>query len=150
MQPSRRQVLAGAAVLLGAACTEDRRTARPSPSTSAVDPDVALRSAAAAREQSLLSLYDALLAGTPALRAELAPYRADHAAHLAALLPPGSPAPVPPVVPRTSPVRLRAAIVAGERRTAAAHATACGAASADLAAVLASLAACEASHAALL
>jgi hypothetical protein len=152
VQPSRRQLLAGAAVVLSAACT-DSRTSAPSPSASPAppDPDVALTAAAVSREQALLALYDELLAQQPALRAELAPYRADHAAHLAALRPARPPSPTPTAgAPRASAARLRAAIATAERRTASAHALASRGASPDLARLLASLAACEASHAALL
>ena len=143
MQPTRRQVLAGAAVLGAAACT-DRPVRRPSPP----DPDVALRAAAVAREQDLLSRYDALLAAQPRLAAELSSYREDHVQHLRALAGP-TPAPTPSAT--TPPVAgTRAALVAAERAAANAHAAATATASPDLARLLASLAACESTHVAVL
>jgi hypothetical protein len=147
VQPSRRQVLSGTVVALSAACTSHRAD-RPAPP----DPDVALTADAVAREQALLDAYDAALGADPSLVAELGPYRADHAAHLAALRPsaaasptPTAPGPVPGQAART-----RAGLAAAERAAAAAHATATTTASPRLAGLLASLAASEASHATLL
>ena len=134
--PSRRQLLAAAALLPVAACTtSDDRPAR-------VDPDDALRAAAVERERALLSSYDAVLAALPTLAARLAPLRAEHEQHLAALAAP-SPSPSPSAAPT---VRTVAQLVALERTTAAAHATDALSASRELAMVLASLAASEASH----
>ncbi len=54
-------LLAGGAGLL-AGCTGGGAPERPAP----VDPDVALRAAAVARERALLAAYDAVLAADPA------------------------------------------------------------------------------------
>lgn len=125
------------------------------------DPDVALRDAAIVRESGLLMAYDAALAATPASAARLAPLRAEHAVHLAALQDLASPlpsAPVPtpgpsgtsdtPDTPDTpgTPGTSQAALVQVERAAGKAHASAARTASPALAQVLASLAAAEASH----
>jgi hypothetical protein len=151
VQPSRRQVLAGVTVALAGACTSNHRP------PAAPNPDVALTAAAIAREQALVTAYEAALLAHPRLRAELAPYRDDHAAHLQALRPLPSPSPALPVTgpsplpePTAVLARQRAALAALERAAATAHATATATASPQLATLLASLAASEASHAALL
>jgi hypothetical protein len=125
--PSRRRLLQAALLTPLAACTTTAgRPAR-------VDPDVALRAAAVARERSLLALYDA----APPSATVLA-IRAEHEQHLAAL---GAPSPAPsPATAATG------SLVAAERAAAAAHAADALVASPQLAAVLASLAASEASH----
>ncbi len=80
--PTRRAVLtSGLAGLLSACTTAPRRRTTPA----APDPDLALTAAAVARERVLLAAYDAVLATTPALAAQLGPLRADHLVHLAAL-----------------------------------------------------------------
>ena len=141
----------GPAVLLAAACTADEATPRPAP----VDPDDALRSAAAGRERALLREYDAVLAARPGLAERLAPVRGHHAEHLEALLgppPTGSPSPsstaaVPPAVPPPpDDAAALARLVAAERAAGDAHAQDCLAASRTLAPVLASLSASELSH----
>jgi hypothetical protein len=134
VQPTRRSVLTAAAVGGAAAgltgCTSKTRTA-PAP----VDPDVALRTAAAAREQALLDAYDAVIAASPAQAARLAPLRAEHVEHLTALGATAAPG-------RAAATDLKAL----ERITAAAHATAVLTASRRLAPLLASLAAAESTH----
>lgn len=81
-QPSRRSVLTGSVGLLGlTACSGP--ALRPRPAT--IDPDLALTAAAVARERALLAAYDAAATATPDAAARLAPLRADHVAHLAAL-----------------------------------------------------------------
>ncbi len=150
--PTRRAVLtAGPALLVMPACTADEPPARPQP----VDPDDALRSAAAQRERDLLQEYDAVLAARPALAARLLPVRAHHAEHLEALLGPpstGSPGPsataaVPPAVPPPADdAAALARLVAAERAAGDGHAADCLAASRRLAPVLASLSASELSH----
>jgi len=132
---SRRRLLQAALVVpAAAACTSyDTRPAR-------IDPDVALRADAVARERLLIARYDAAVP-TPAV----ASIRAEHEQHLAALgarLPSASPAPSGPAAPAV-PV---AALVSAERAAAAEHVAAALQASPALAAVLASLAASEASH----
>ena len=165
MTPSRRSVLAAAGAALVTGCTRSR--ARPAPPPPPVDPDVALRAQAVAREQSLISELDlslAVVAGTPAA-ALLRQVRADHVVHLQALVPalPGDPGRTPPAptpsigsrpsahapaaTARTQAAHRRAQ-AARERSAAAAHASATGNASGQLAALLAQLAASEASHAA--
>jgi hypothetical protein len=136
LTPSRRGVLQAA--LLGsatAACTYRSRRAQ------RVDPDDALRAAAVARERSLVALYEAAAAATPGGSA--AAILAEHQAHLRALgaFPDPSPSQVGPSTPPAV-----ADLVTAERAAAAAHAAAAVGASRELAAVLASLAASEASH----
>ncbi len=136
----------GSAAFLLAACRDD---AEPVP----VDPDDALRAAAAERERALLARYDAVLAAEPELSARLLPLRGHHAEHLLALVGPpasgrpspttGPPAAVPP--PAGAAAALRD-LVAAERAAGAAHATDCLTASRSLASVLASLSASELSH----
>lgn len=150
----RRALLAGAALLPLAACRSE--PAPPPPP----DPDDLLRTAAAAREQALLADYDRLLAALPALATRLLPLRAEHAEHLLALTgpppsrspspsPTSSPLPPPPEVPPApAPADALAALLAAEQAAAGAHvADALAAADRDLAGLLASLAACESSHA---
>ena len=158
--PTRRAVLAGAPLLLltavsTAACTSPEPAPRPEP----VDPDDALRSAAAERERALLREYDAVLAARPALAPRLTAVRAHHAEHLEALLgpspsPSAGPAPASAVasaVPSSPPApaddaSALARLVAAERAAGDAHAADCLAASRSLAPVLASLSASELSH----
>lgn len=156
-QPTRRAVLATGLLLPLAACTG--RSAPPGPPP--VDPDVALRAAAVARERSLLALYDRALRTDaaltdPALAARLAPLRADHAVHLAALeLPvsgPGTPGAAPGPAPTATPSTTAGPVTVDELATAERVAAAAGLrallpASRELAVVLASVCACEATHA---
>jgi hypothetical protein len=117
-------------------------------------PDVVLADAAAARERSLLAAYDAALGLAPALAERLAPLRAEHAEHLAALDVPQLPTPStePSATPTPAPVlpadppALLVALAGLERSAATAHADACVRAGRGLAVVLASAAASEASH----
>lgn len=134
---SRRALLGLAAALPLAACTSDDG---PPP---APDPDDLLRDAAVARERALLAMYD----GQTALSPALAGVRAEHAEHLAALL--GAATTAEPSAAPSAPVAV-AALVAAEREAAAAHGSAALEASRELAGVLASLAASEASHAVVL
>ncbi len=152
MQTTRRQALSAGAVaglsLLTGACT---RTPPPQLPPAVKDPqavsDEALRREAVAREQELVQAYAAALHAHPKLTALLAPLLGDHAAHLAALGP----------APETSAgagegaekVSLRR-LAAKERAAASAYAQAALTASRELAPLLASLAACEASHVAVL
>ena len=138
MKPTRRQVLALCA-FVPAACTH-RHALLPDPAQPFLD-------AAVARESALLAAYDAAIAraSTP----QLAAFRAEHAAHLSALesavRPSASPTPSASVAAAPP-----GSLVALERATAAAHADAAVSAPARIAPLLASLAACESSHAALL
>ena len=140
--PSRRAVLLTGLVVPLAACT---RAAAPGPRP--VEPDVALRSAAAGREVALLSAYDRALATASAARAPgLAALRGEHADHLTALggasPGPGASAPAP-----AAPSPTTADLLAAEAAAQAAHATGVSAASRALAGVLATLSAAEAAHA---
>lgn len=153
MDPTRRALL-GAGALLLAGCTAE---APPGPAP--VDPDDALRAAAVAREGALLQAYDAALRAAPSLTARLAPVRAEHAVHLAALTGPGpspsssrsalpgAPGPGAPG-PATSAgaTGVLAGLVRAEQAAATGHAGDVAAASRPLAALLASLSASEASH----
>ncbi len=155
MRPTRRELLGAGGLLLLTACTE-----RAAPAPAPIDPDVALREAAVARERSLLQAYDAVLLVLPALGERLLPVRAEHVAHLTALTGPApadtpsasasagsGPAAVP--LPQTAAAAL-ASLVQAERATATAHAGDVPAASRPLAALLAALSASEASHAVVL
>ena len=146
--PSRRAVLLTGLVVPLAACT---RAAAPGPRP--VEPDVALRSAAAGREVALLSAYDRALATASAARAPgLAALRGEHADHLTAL---GGASPGPdasaaaPAAPAASaaPSPTTADLLAAEAAAQAAHAAGVSAASRALAGVLATLSAAEAAHA---
>lgn len=149
-------------LLLGAgagltACTGGaaRQAATPPP----VDPDDALRDAAASRERSLLREYDAVLLALPELAERLVPLRGHHAEHLLALVgPPATPgasatatatpsAAAAPAVP--VPADAAAALARLRAVEAAAgdgHALDCLSASRRLAGLLASLSASEHSH----
>ena len=148
---TRRSALASAGLALVTACTRGRRSGPPA----APDPDTVLTVAAVAREQALLARYDDVLSAAPALAGVLGPLRAEHAAHLVALgatdAAAASPAPTP--APSASPAAvqvLRQDLARLEREAAAGHASGAVAASRRLAPVLASLAASEASHLAVL
>lgn len=144
MHLSRRHALGSAAAALLAACTSRPRPPHP------VDPDDALVAAAVLRELALLAGYDAAAAAAPTLRARLAPLRADHLVHLTAL---GGIEPTPgpaPVAGTRPPAQVLQQLRIQEHTAAVAHAEACVKASRTLAATLASLAACESSHGAVL
>lgn len=136
------------AALLLAGCTDG---APPAPEP--VDPDDALRAAAAGRERELLLAYDGVLAAQPTLAGRLQPLREHHAEHLAALVGPSpttevspSPSAPPTVAAQDDPAAALRTLVTAERAAGAAHAQDCLAASRKLAAVLASLSASELSH----
>jgi hypothetical protein len=150
VQPSRRQLLSGAAVGLAVAstaCTADRPTAR-TPSR-----DERLRQEAAIREEALLQLYAAAILAFPALAGELQPLSDQHLAHRTALgadpLPTPSPTAEPVLIGPTA-VEARRNLAALETGTSQGHAVAAAQAARPLAQVLASLSACEAAHAAVL
>ncbi|HEX3336548.1 MAG TPA: hypothetical protein VHS54_08805 [Jatrophihabitans sp.] len=153
---SRRWFLAGGgAVLLGggagavAGIVRDGAAPKPNP------PPAALVAAVEA-ERGLIADLDATTGGPPAVRRVIVASRADHAAHLAALRAvlarydaaqpaPGSTASAPRGTPRTT-AELRAAERVASSTAARRAATLAGA---D-AVLLASIAACEATHAELL
>lgn len=140
--PSRRAVLLTGLVVPLAACT---RAAAPAPRP--VEPDVALRSAAAGREVALLSAYDRALATASAARAPgLAALRGEHADHLTALGG-GSPGPDASAAASAAPSPTMADLLAAEAAAQTAHGAAVSAASRALAGVLATLSAAEAAHA---
>lgn len=160
MPLTRRSLLTALSAVLVAApagCTvfdDNSATTRATPSPRPPDPLLPLLAA----ESVLLAQFDATLARYPQLTGRLGAVRADHAAHLAALLgivrnPLGSPSPAatssvsPPAaaVPATAAAAvatLRAAEVAAARRATAA----CLVAPPARVALLGSIAACESAH----
>ncbi|WP_431953833.1 hypothetical protein [Actinacidiphila sp. bgisy167] len=162
--PRRRAVRAAlalpAAAGLLAGCSDAARpegtSAKGSPS---VDRAVALRRRAARDSAALLARYDATTAAHPDLARRLRPLRAEVARHAEAFDPSGpdaspsaSPSPTPsatPSVPARAADALSALAVA-ERALADARAAALVDAPAELARLLASVAACGAGHVLLL
>lgn len=143
---SRRALLGMSAAVPLAACTRD---ASPPPP----DPDDLLRSAAVERERALLREYEAVLLVLPDLAVRLTPLMAEHAEHLLSLTrataTPSAAAsgdPVPQVPPPATAAAALSGLVTAERAAATAHATAALEASRELAGLLASLSASEASH----
>jgi hypothetical protein len=151
---SRRWFLAGGgAVLIGgsAGVLAGLRPDRPAPQRT---PPPATLLAALEAERDLIANLDATTGGTPAVRRVIVAARRDHAAHLAALqalVPPSPAAPAsatssaPTGTARTA-AQLRDAERAASSRAARRAATLHGAE----AVLLASIAACEATHAELL
>ena len=149
---TRRALLALTPAVLLAGCTSDPPAPEP------VDPDDALRDAAAARERALLREYDAVLLAVPDLSARLLPLRGHHAEHLLALVGPppstspsaapvGTAGPAPAVPPPADAATALTALVLAERAAGTAHADDClTAGSRALAGLLASLSASELSH----
>jgi hypothetical protein len=107
---------------------------------------------AASRERALIADLDATTGGTAAVRLTIRAARADHAAHLAALegLLAFYRKPHRPPAPVTGVPRTHTALAAAEFAAAAAEAGWAAQTYAAQAALLASIAACEATHAALL
>ena len=150
--PSRRAVLATGGVLALSACLpgSDPEPSRP-------DPDLVLRRRAAADVRELVAAYAAVVAAHPGEATQLEALAAEHEAHVLALAPPaasGTPTAAPPssaarVVPTTVPAARRWLI--GMERSAARRRTRQSLkAGADLARLLAAVAAAETTHAALL
>ena len=145
----RNALLGGAAIAWLGGCTRHKPHI-PTPQENLLDETLAL-------EESLLAAYDAALAqpgATSAFRRTLTQIRHAHAAHRSALLtagaqvaPPVSPTPTPLATPRTETARTLAAT---ESAAATIRTDTCLRAPRDLAPLLASLAASEAAHAALL
>ncbi|CAN5650267.1 hypothetical protein BH24ACT13_BH24ACT13_11600 [soil metagenome] len=172
---TRRQLLGGGLAALVAGCTRadapdlgegPRRTLPPSsspyPSSSrtpatppvgqqpAPDPDAALRRRMVQEERSLLARYAATADRHPKTAALLAPLAVHHEAHLAAVIDvPGAPPDRRVRVPGRAPAALRS-LAAIEAAAASSRATAADKAQPELARLLASIGACEASHAVLL
>jgi hypothetical protein len=145
VSPSRRRLLQAAALApVVASCTShagihDGHT----------DPDAQIRELAVARERALIEQYRAAAASSAAqVATRTAGLAEQHEQHLAAL---GA---VPHATATASPAPLRvptlAELAAAEHAAAAAHAGDALRASSSLAALLASLAASEASHAVVL
>jgi len=161
--PSRREVLVGGGLLSLAGCLPGVDDASPPP----VDPELRVRARIADEARTLARHYETVLERFPTARpdGQLAAFAADHSAHVRALLGPGatgsldsaasSPsaattgdaaAPVVPADPEEAVLSLVAAEQAASRR----RARQAGQASPVLARLLAAVAACEATHAALL
>lgn len=157
---TRRTLLAASAAAGGlallAACTssppDPRDPDAPTP-TGQDDPDFALRESVATAEARLIAAYDATIKAHPDARELLAPFRAQHAAHLAAVtVPAGVPAPKAsaPSVPDSQAAALTA-LAAAEERAASARAKDCVAAQRwQLARELSLIGGCEAAHHALI
>ncbi|MFF3115925.1 ferritin-like domain-containing protein [Kitasatospora sp. NPDC057904] len=150
--PSRRSFLALGLLLTAAACTTGPDREAPADARRP-DPDEPLRRRAVTATDALLAAYDGLpTAQLQPLRAEVAEHRAALAQTLTPPTPPapstttpGATAPTPTATP--SPVTTTAELAALERRTAQAHLADLGAASPQLARLLASVAASAAVHA---
>ena len=156
--PTRRTVLRGLGVLgagaLGtlAACTSPQIAKDRRPSPRKPDPDLAVVARALAASQDLAQRYAATATAFPDLAGRLGPLAAEHAAHIAALrvstptTPPGTTvAPVPTVA-----IEALAALAAAERTSAAARVPDLLHSAPAVARLLASVAACQAVHAAVL
>jgi hypothetical protein len=135
-----------------------------------LSPDESLARRVALAETQLVAAYDAAALQHPELASQLAPFRADHAAHANALLPgAASPAPravpssavpssAPSIVPPSSaaptsappPNPIITALAALESSAAAARVDDLATTTGSLARLLASIGGCEAAHAALL
>ena len=164
-RPSRRSFLAGGGLVLVAACTGSSPVLAPR-----LTADQRLARRVSAEITVLADAYAATVATHPSTRGALGPLAAEHEAHVAALVellpapsvspsgsatgaasPSGSASPSaspPPVVPGT-PAEALTALAAAERAAAARRRGQAGHAGPELARLLASIAACEAVHAAM-
>lgn len=153
----RRRLLAlvAAAPVAGAAlsaCAAEPRPKSAPGARSSLDPDVKLRWRAVRAEEALLALHAATVAAHPDLAAQLAPLTAHHEAHAAALrddgpLPFGASSAVgAPDVPGDAAAALAAVAEAEQAAADACVLTCLAATGAQLAAVLASIAASETGH----
>ena len=154
-------------------------SASPEPTISALSPDQLVAQRVAVAERALLAAYDAVTVAHPELAGRLAPFRADHAAHLRGLVPGATPSTTTPSstspsstasstaapssslpsttasagLPLSSPPASTAILhqlADLERRTAAARLGDVATTSGSLARLVASIGGCEAAHAALL
>ncbi len=153
----RRQVLgvltaAGTTLLAGCRGSGTAAAPRSTPASTPAGPDPLLTDLADA--QRLLAVYDETLRAHPRLAPRLRPLRADHAAHVTALATAiGAPTPAAAATAAPVPAATAAALAAlraWERAAAAARAASAVRASGGRAALLASIAACSASHEAVL
>jgi hypothetical protein len=130
------------------------------PTASPLSADQLVAQRVAVAEQALLAAYDAAAAAHPELAGRLAPFRADHAAHLHGVVPGATPAPTEPASNAASaPAALSSPpastavfqqLAALERNAASARVNDVATTSGSLARLLASIGGCEAAHAALL
>jgi len=147
---ARRTVLLGGLAVLGGAAVGGLAALQHERGTGAAEPPVELIDARQA-EQTLIDSIDASSGHDPNLRAGLAAIRADHQAHLAALdAAIGRYAAVAPATARGAAPIGRAALRVAEQRAAVRAAQTAAALAGRDAVLLASIAACEASHAELL
>jgi len=151
-----------------ATSTPPSAAASPKPTISVLSPDQLVAQRVAAAEQALLAAYDAVTVAHPELAGRLAPFRADHAAHLQGLVPGAAPSTTPSdTAPASSPPSGSAAagpplssppastailhdLADLERTAAAARLGDVATTSGSLARLIASIGGCEAAHAALL
>ena len=151
----RRTVLIGAGALgLGeslAACAngDSASTSTPAPPESAGPPQDQVRRDVATAERALIAAYDAVIAAFPDLTPSLAAIRSQHDDHLRAMAADGD-EPAPAAAPASAAQGI-AELRAAEQQAARDRRSSCVAATdADLARVLALIAASEQSHAAYL
>lgn len=153
-------VLPAAAGILGGCSDGTRHEGTSAKGSPSVDAGVALRGRAARDSAALLARYDATIAGHPDLARRLRPLRAEVALHAEAFgaTAPASPTASPSAGPSPSvspsvparPAEALSALVAAERALADARVAALQDAPAELARLLASVAACGAGHVLLL
>jgi hypothetical protein len=159
--PSRREVLVGGALVALGGCLPDTEPAAPARS-----PEERLRARVADEVDDLAARYAAVMARFPQGRPELSMLAAEHEAHVRALRgrgpasrprsPSPSPSPSPsatgpaaPAVPETL-AEARASLAVVERAASRRRGRQATGTGPELARLLASIAACEATHAALL
>jgi hypothetical protein len=155
--PSRREVLVGGALVALGGCLPDTEPAAPARS-----PEERLRARVADEVDDLAARYAAVMARFPQGRPELSMLAAEHEAHVRALRGrgpasrPRSPSPSPsakgpaaPAVPETL-AEARASLAVVERAASRRRGRQATGTGPKLARLLASIAACEATHAALL
>jgi hypothetical protein len=164
--PSRRRFLLGsgvAVVLAAGAGTLAGLLGASSPTANSPRNPPAELLAAAAAERALISSVDQAIAARTAPASQLALIRSNHASHLVALeaalavatgpsaatTPAGSGSP-PPARPPSGAARTRKQLIAAEKRASSAAAASAAKLAGDDAALLASIAACEACHGELL
>jgi hypothetical protein len=155
--PSRREVLVGGALVALGGCLPDTEPAAPARS-----PEERLRARVADEVDDLAARYAAVMARFPQGRPELSMLAAEHEAHVRALRGrgpasrPRSPSPSPsakgPAAPAVAETlaEARASLAVVERAASRRRGRQATGTGPELARLLASIAACEATHAALL